>query len=1421
MMGGKDSNSQSPPDVLAGVRMPSALLGKVIPILMGMQRAGMNLYWYGDFKAVAQSGGKKGGKGGGGKGKGGGQQSYEYYAAIEAALCHGTIAGVNNVWMARGAAKVLSSSESYVVTGAHPSYTAANANTYQLNQGVSKITPYTFANGGYGSDVITFTCTAVDASATPTIVYSVVNTGSPSALQIGDELTIFGMQNAANNQTLVAVTNFTTDPDTGALLTFSIVNVSGVDESGSSGTASDSVSSGLMPTPITSSGTNPPPPGSYFLDEENATYYFNTADNGAEMVIGYSYSLLYLNTVESSSIPSGSPYQIQVQNSPQYYEADLGVVWGNTTDRVPGAALTKVNGTPTLSGTYSVIVSGTFAGRYTFAPPDVNEDVIISYEVYDASLQSSGKKSTAQQTIANIDLLNGTAGAGGQDPWTYLETKHPEALLGYAGTAIIASQQVPLGSSAEMPNWTLELQGPYNVGGGIVDCNPASCIFGILCDPVFGIGYPQANLGNWGNAAACWAANSFFISMYIDSQSAAAEHIGEVLEAGMAACFFSEGLFKIVPLSDTAAAGNGATYLPNTQPVATLSDSDFITAKKGKDPVTMKRKAWQDVKTRVQVEFSDRQNAYNQSIVMSTDDNARNKYGLRIEDPQSWHFITTYPAAYFAANMRLKRSVYIRREFSFTLKSTWSFLEPGDIVEITVARLGLINFPVRIKKTVDDKKKGLSIEAEEFQFGTMSPAFYASEPAVGYQATESSQDGGNTDVLIIEVPDRANGYKGNQLKMWCEGEVSSQWGGCQVFLSAGDDAEVSHVNITNGIITVTCNNDFADGDQVWFNQLQNATFLNFANLPGGLTILSTSQSLGQFTAYANPSLMPASYSAADSGVAAVQGDYAQIASVRTPGITGTLAAPIGSSDTSMTVVFNNGTQVPSTSSSTKAEANATMLAIADASGTVEFVTYTNAVLLASNAYQLTGLARGQLGSAVAAHTSGADVASFVNANVTYTYDPSLWNRIVFLKFPSVNLLNGGTQSLAAIGPIPLVLQGIGPGAVDAATGIFRPGKGSIPNAWSGSLVYTSNTNSITWSWGEVDAVTNIAISAGVLTVTCANTLVVNQVAQIGTLAYATQLNSLILIVLSATSSQFTALVSLPNYTSHVDSGNVTGFLTLSRAGIPSPASGNNLELSLFTGSVTITGLTSGTTYYFYPYFDDANPPAAFTTNFFDSGGQSYYYQTYFGGISFVGASAVTGGLGTPAIAYLVNTGAAVVVMGRNDHVPLGSAAVSAATTSSGSGGGSGGGQGGGGGCPAVDMFLLDELKVRDVARDRSIDVLAGDVDMVQEAARVLDVSFAMQPCVRLATENGAEVIVSESTPVYSPDGPGRYAPELEIGMRVITDVGSGPEFSPLTCVGILAQTQMVARINCGGRNFAAGKEPNRRIYTHNSPPIQK
>lgn len=562
--------------------------------------------------------------------------------------------------------------------------------------------------------------------------------------------------------------------------------------------------------PVTLSGTDLPAmqkvaygsslsTGQYSIDGTN-TYHFAPVDAGKTVQIGYSFALANIKQQENDLVPSSK--QIQVGGTFTFL-ADNGVVYFTGPNN--GVALQKVSGTPTVTGTYSV--SGSGPATYKFAPGDIGAEVQITYQIQNNSIVPTGAPGTLAFTIFE--------GTQGQAVWSLLVSNFPQAALGYTGIAYAAYDPMTMGYAADVQQNVFEVQTPDSYGGTVVDCNPIQCILQVLTNRIWGLGtgavpFPTSAIdngasGTWGGASGtpgartigstAWnwfAANNFFISPVLDHQDTASSVISKWLEAGMCAMFMSEGLLKLVPYGDTSTAGNGATWVAPSAFAASLDDTCFIPKKKGEDPVRISSSPWQDAYNTVQIQWNNRLNQYAPEITPESDQAAINRYGSRIEDPQNYDFIHTLAAATFTASTRVKRNVYTRNTYEFTVPFSYSYLENMDVVNISTSsqwaaslnneNLGIVNLPVRIKKLVDNPNGNIDIVAEDYPFGVHQPSIYNKSIGAGQTQPNIFDDPGNTEVVLFEATSRLTGFKGNQIWMGACG-VSDKWGGCNVFAS--------------------------------------------------------------------------------------------------------------------------------------------------------------------------------------------------------------------------------------------------------------------------------------------------------------------------------------------------------------------------------------------------------------------------------------------------------------------------------------------------------------------------------------------------------------------------------------------------------------------------------------------------------------
>lgn len=531
------------------------------------------------------------------------------------------------------------------------------------------------------------------------------------------------------------------------------------------------------PGPVTLTGTQniaqtktsgTPSAGQYA--HSGGTYTFPAASAGQTMLISYTFSLYTLGETEDDQIPNSYPYQITIQYQTQFV-ADKGV-----TNIATGAAFQPVSGSPGR-GQYNPN-----GGNYLFNPADANTNVAISYE-----WKQSNSNVDPASTLS-FELIEGTQG---QAPWSYLTTNHPSQAYGYSTLALIATPKMDLGQAAQLPNYNFEVQGPFQFGAGIVDAQVSSCITDLLYNPYYGAQFQGSVHSSLTTIAAdYWNSNSFFISPVLNTAEPCASIIDKWCEAGNVGTYWSEGMLKFIPYGDTTTVGNGYVFDPQTSPIVDLNDDDFI-ADDNEDPVQIERTPWQDAYNQVKVQFTNRANAYNPGVVTEQDDYATAQFGLRPEGQQDYSFLCTAAAAQFAANIRLKRLVYIRRTYTFKISGLrYCFLEPMDMVTLTDVALGLNKEPVRITKIEEDDNRVYSITAEEFPWGTATATLYPKQPALPPPPPPALADPGNTIVSAIFEPTArvATTVANSALQIWFALSGGANWGGCNVWISYNGDS---------------------------------------------------------------------------------------------------------------------------------------------------------------------------------------------------------------------------------------------------------------------------------------------------------------------------------------------------------------------------------------------------------------------------------------------------------------------------------------------------------------------------------------------------------------------------------------------------------------------------------------------------------
>ena len=339
--------------------------------------------------------------------------------------------------------------------------------------------------------------------------------------------------------------------------------------------------------------------------------------------------------------------------------------------------------------------------------------------------------------------------------------------------------------SGTLPNLSFEIYGFLPFGSGLGDSNPSDVLYDLLTNAVYGCGIDASQIGSMTQYSNYCVANGLLISPAIDSVRTAADWIKDILDATNSEIIETGGQLVVLPYGDTTVVANGVTFTPATQPIYDLTNDDFI--RSGQQPsVSVERPTIQDAYNAVTVEYLDRGNSYNPTIVQAQDLQAIDSYKYRPEGTRQYHMFTGQTAAAKCAATALARLVYIRNKFKFKLPQKYILLDPMDIVTITVAELGLSQSPVRILTIDEQPDRTLDITAEEFPWGCSGPTLYPKQSQVPGGPNAYAPPGSINTPIMFEALSRLNNQIGHTIWFGTSG-ANPNWGGCRIWVSLDGD----------------------------------------------------------------------------------------------------------------------------------------------------------------------------------------------------------------------------------------------------------------------------------------------------------------------------------------------------------------------------------------------------------------------------------------------------------------------------------------------------------------------------------------------------------------------------------------------------------------------------------------------------------
>lgn len=371
----------------------------------------------------------------------------------------------------------------------------------------------------------------------------------------------------------------------------------------------------------------------------------------------------------------------------------------------------------------------------------------------------------------------------GQAAWSGLASFGVQN-IGYSGLAAVAGVDYDLGSSASVDNHTFEVVGPmaYHLGATVPDVDPARMLRDLLSNARAGANFPGEALDDWDQFSDYCVANGLLVSPVLTTQASAAEIVARIAELTNAMPVWSSRRLKMVPRSDTAATGNGRTYTPAVTPAYALDD-DCYTPPAGTVPVRMMRRRPADRWNHVRVEYQDRGQQYNTAIEPARDVADIEARGLRssdIVDAKGW--IASAGAARMAAQLIMQRSLHVTADFEFYLPWHYARLEPGDIVTLTDAGLGLSARGAIVTDIEEAEDGRLRVKAEEYPAGSNAAPAYPSASSSGYQHDYNVAPGNAGAPIIFEVPAELSST-GLGVYVAVPAGASANWGGAQVWVS--------------------------------------------------------------------------------------------------------------------------------------------------------------------------------------------------------------------------------------------------------------------------------------------------------------------------------------------------------------------------------------------------------------------------------------------------------------------------------------------------------------------------------------------------------------------------------------------------------------------------------------------------------------
>jgi hypothetical protein len=373
-----------------------------------------------------------------------------------------------------------------------------------------------------------------------------------------------------------------------------------------------------------------------------------------------------------------------------------------------------------------------------------------------------------------IETFNG---ALGQPVWGELTANHPDKAISYSGLAGFRAASYDLGSSANMPNFSVKL-----IGQPQITTRLSGYIRHFSIDNVAGVGFPEVRLAGLDAVENYLASQDVQFSPFAIEKKPAAEYLREWCHMANIETVWSEGLLKFNPRYDSAGV------------VAELGIDDFIVSG-NEPPVVMTRTDPADAFNSLRINYLDASNDYNTSSADFKDQANIDRFGLRPASEETYFAVKSADVAAWVLEHRGKRNLYVRNEYTFNLGWQFARLEPMDVVTLTEPRLGLNGDAVMIKEITENETGDLTIVAEEYN-GLVSGVVDKAPIQVPVGGgIDQGVSPGNANAPMIFQPPPALIPSGPEI--WLAVSGGADWGGCEIWASL-DDTSYRRIGIQTG-----------------------------------------------------------------------------------------------------------------------------------------------------------------------------------------------------------------------------------------------------------------------------------------------------------------------------------------------------------------------------------------------------------------------------------------------------------------------------------------------------------------------------------------------------------------------------------------------------------------------------------------------